>query len=80
MHVAVNADTTDNTVADAGIFPKWIAKLADFLVLKTDGAMTPIQTVFIGNTVVMLVKRYRRPVLAVFHVSSVAQASHLVTV
>lgn len=33
VHVAVDAYAADDSVANTGVFPKWVAELTDFLVL-----------------------------------------------
>lgn len=69
LHIAVEADAADDSVADMGIFPQRIAKFTNFLVRQAFRAMTPTQTVLICYTPVLFVECQRR-----CHSSSVASA------
>lgn len=52
LYVTISANTANNPMADAGIFPEWVAKFSNLFMSNSFGTATPIQAVPVGNTAI----------------------------
>lgn len=59
LHIAVHTDTADDTMADLGVFPKRVAKFADFPVFQAFGTVAPVQAILIRDSVVAFLHQQR---------------------
>ena len=55
LHAAMTTDTLDDAMADMSVFPERVAKFTNLLMLDAFGAVTPKQTVFVGNAAILLI-------------------------